>query len=98
MSHYETLDVLPTASADEIQAAYRSKVDFHLDTSDPPVKLLEKIRVAAHVLGDEELRKAYDRKLEREIAASNANALAAHVERLHRDALTQHEKTSRKMM
>lgn len=77
ISHYETLDILTTANADEIQAAYRSKVDFHLNTSDPSADLLEQIRVAFSVLSNGELRKAYDRKLERDCAASDANALGS---------------------
>lgn len=65
-NHYETLDISPTATLQEIKQAYRRLVKkFHPDslseTSDRQ-KIIE-INAAYEVLGDPQQRKSYDQQL-----------------------------------
>lgn len=63
--HYARLGVRPSASADEIRAAYRKKArETHPDQNPDDPKAAERFRTikeAYQVLGDPERRKSYDR-------------------------------------
>ena len=67
-SWYDILDVEPTASADEIRAAWRSAVS-DLDPTDRRFRVYNQ---AAEVLLDPARRAAYDEELADELAAEAA--------------------------
>lgn len=63
-SYYETLDVSPDASPEEIRAAYRAKVkETHPDVSDEPDarERFQRVQRAKEILTDEDERERYDR-------------------------------------
>jgi molecular chaperone DnaJ len=60
VDHYAALGVAPSASADEIKAAYRSLVKtHHPDAGGDPQRILA-LNAAWEVLGDQDLRRRYD--------------------------------------
>jgi DnaJ domain len=61
-SHYDLLGVAPTASADEVRAAYRRAArDHHPDAGGDGVRMQD-LNAAWRVLGDPIRRAAYDRQ------------------------------------
>jgi curved DNA-binding protein CbpA len=84
--HYSTLQVRPTASAEEIERAYRrlarqNHPDLLRDVP-PDVRLraeevLKRVNQAHRVLGDRERRRAYDHERVRRAAAPSRAAAAA---------------------
>jgi hypothetical protein len=77
--HYSTLQVRPTASADEIERAYRRLARQHhpdlLRDVAPEVRLraeevLKQVNRAHRVLGDRERRRAYDHERVRSVAST----------------------------
>jgi DnaJ-class molecular chaperone len=77
--YYATLEVKPSACADEIKKAYRRKsLETHPDTSrgDTTAKF-QKVSEAYDILGDPEERKKYDRGLSR-INSDFGNGMAEH--------------------
>jgi curved DNA-binding protein CbpA len=70
-SYYEVLDVSPDASEETIRDAYRKKVkEHHPDQSDDPDAndKFRRIREAKETLLDEQARRQYDRRQQREAA------------------------------
>ena len=62
-SHYDVLGVAPTASADEVRAAYRRAArDHHPDAGGDGLRMQD-LNAAWRVLGDPIRRAAYDRQL-----------------------------------
>lgn len=70
LGHYEVLEVEPEATPEQIgQAARRGYIKYHPDTAAcPDVNKFNQVRQAHKVLGDCDLRAAYDGTF-REIAA-----------------------------
>ena len=63
MSHYETIGVHETATAEEIKKAYRERSkELHPDANDGDDKGFAKLAKAYKVLSDPEKRKKYDEK------------------------------------
>lgn len=61
MNHYETLDVEPNASAEEIKRAYRKKASAaHPDKNGGDTTLMQAVNQANDVLSDPERRAKYD--------------------------------------
>ena len=61
MSHYETIGVHETATAEEIKKAYRERSkELHPDANDGDDKVFAKLAKAYKVLSDPEKRKKYD--------------------------------------
>lgn len=59
--HYQTLDVAPTATAQEIKRAYRKKAArVHPDKQSGSHEAMTALTVAYRVLGDEQRRARYD--------------------------------------
>lgn len=79
--YYELLDLLPTATAEDIkQAYYRLAKKYHPDHNDNNAAAEERFKLVAEarrVLSDPELRVQYDAWLERESRLSMAPELAA---------------------
>jgi hypothetical protein len=62
-THYETLGVGPSASPDQVRAAYRAAArDHHPDAGGDPDRM-RALNAAWHVLGDQTRRAAYDQQL-----------------------------------
>jgi len=70
--HYAVLQVVPEADPEVIQAAYRRLAQkYHPDTAGPEsVERMSAINAAWEVLGDPELRAAYDRQRRRAARAA----------------------------
>jgi hypothetical protein len=63
VTHYDVLGVSPSASADEVRAAYRAAArDHHPDAGGDPGHM-RRLNAAWQVLGDPARRAAYDRRL-----------------------------------
>jgi molecular chaperone DnaJ len=91
-NHYETLKINQNASQAEIKQAYRRLVKlFHPDTNPETVDPNQIIRINAayEVLGDEQNRQSYDRRL-------NQNSQRANNARQHRTATAQKQQVKRK--
>lgn len=86
-THYEVLGVDRDATNDKIRAAYRAKLDFYLDLSEQPDHILQRLEDAFEVLGNEDRNKAYNRKLQFEHVARQAEELAKEIESMQRDIL-----------
>lgn len=80
--HYTTLQVRPTASAQEIERAYRRLARANhpdlLRAAAPEVRsraeeVLKRVNRAHHVLGDRDRRRAYDQSRVRRTAAPRPN-------------------------
>lgn len=95
-THYDILGVERTASCEEVEKAYQSKVNFYLDLSEHPTNHLQRLSVAKDVLCDEVKRRAYDRKLESNRATATANHLGAMVVDLQRIFLRESEERANK--
>ena len=79
-SHYELLDLSPSASAQELRQAFRSlSKRFHPDTTTLPPpeaeQAFQRLQQAYAVLSDPEARRRYDAELR--LAALTATALTA---------------------
>jgi len=71
-SHYDVLGVAPTASAEEVRAAYRRAArDHHPDAGGDGLRMQD-LNAAWRVLGDPIRRAAYDRQLNGRIAGPAA--------------------------
>ena len=73
-SYYEVLDVDPDASEEAIRDAYHEKVkEHHPDQSDDPnaKEKFRQVREAKETLLDEQARRQYDRRQEREATTGN---------------------------
>lgn len=66
MTHYQTLGVAPTATADEIKAAHRKLARMHHPDAGGDAALFKAIQAAVEIVGDPEKRREYDRALRNE--------------------------------
>ncbi len=76
MNHYQTLGVLPSASAQEIKAAHRKLARQHHPDAGGDATLFQAIQAAADVLGDPEKRQNYDQALRNQPVESLSQAAA----------------------
>ncbi len=61
MTHYQTLNITPEATAEAIRTAWRNAMKrHHPDTGDGDRTKLAAVQAAYDVLGDESKRRAYD--------------------------------------
>lgn len=61
VSHYDVLGVAPTASADEVHAAYRRAARRCHPDAGGSAEAFEEVAAAYRVLGDTDRRRSYDR-------------------------------------
>ena len=62
--HYKTLGVSSDASFDDIKKAYKKRAkEWHPDKQSGSSELFKKLVAAYHVIGNEERRKSYDRRM-----------------------------------
>ena len=79
MTHYEVLGVAPTASAEEIKAAFRRQAQLHHPDVGGGDDTMERVNRAWATLGDPVRRRAYDNVLGIGIARAPAPPPAAPV-------------------
>ena len=63
MTHYQTLAIAPTASADEIRAAYRKAASAAHPDKGGTVESMQAVNSAYAVLSDPQKRQVYDATL-----------------------------------
>ena len=74
MSHYEVLGVSPSASSEQVRAAYRAAARDHHPDAGGDQSRMQAVNAAWQVLGDPVRRAAYDRALSRGAAGAGASA------------------------
>jgi hypothetical protein len=70
VSHYEVLGVSPSASSDQVRAAYRAAARDHHPDAGGEQSRMQAVNAAWRVLGDPARRAAYDRALSRGAGAA----------------------------